>query len=101
MNKWLIGYIVTTLFGLLLIVLIESGIVDGGSMFPSANGILAMFTIPEFFLIGSFFADHKLGQFSVEMIPIFLFFMSVKLTGGYGIASLISYLWNFKLEDVS
>ena len=102
MNKWLIGYIVTTLFGLLLIVLIESGVVDGGGMIPSGSAILGAFTIPEFFILNSLLPSTPIiGKFKPEMIPTFLFLLSVKLTGGYGIASLISYLWNFKTEDVS
>ena len=99
MKKLLIGYVAVTLLGTITIALEMAGI--GVMSFLSGSHIFSMFTVPEFFLIGSFFADHTLGQFRVEMIPPFLFLMTMKLTVSYGLGSALSYLWNFKLKDVS
>lgn len=100
MKKLLVGYIAVTLLGSIWIALELAGISRTISLL-SGGHIFTMFTVPEFFLTGSFFADHKLGQFRVEMIPPFLFLMTMKLTVSYGLGSALSYLWNFKLKDVS
>ena len=99
MKKLLIGYIAVTLFGLILMGLGKIGVVKVSLFSVSLFTIAA--TLPEYFFIGSFFADHKLGQFRVDMIPMFLFVFTAKFICAAGVGHTLSSLWNIKLEDIS
>ena len=89
MNKLLIGYVVATLLGLVLLVLMDSGLVDRGGLVPSGAGILLFFTLPEMLLfVGAIDSIGDVGTFS--------FLMSIKMVLGYAIASFILFLWNRK-----
>lgn len=96
MKKLLIGYVAVTLLGIIFMILQQNN-VFGVGFFGSSSHLFAAFSLPEYFV----YASMVFGRIDYDAIPLFLFVMTVKLTGGYGIASFLSYLWNIKLEDVS
>ena len=87
MKKLLLGYVFATLLGLVLFVLMESGLVERGGLVPSGAGILLFFTLPEMFLfVGVIDSIGDVGKLS--------FLLSIKMVLGYAIASFILFLWN-------